>query len=189
MSLLGSMLSDLDEKSVNESYMRVSRSPPDSPGPCTKARKLIKWDFKISRNTNYRVSNFERNLQIVGGLPLLTTTVLLFSFSYFSVKKSVSRPQEVSPRVTSRCRIWIWSPNWCRTGSRTSNWRDYENSKIGKEQKIHEIRFPDLRRCPRGGFRAEESEFAVQNDLGQAPGPQNDEIMRFQFIWKFTKNI
>ena len=48
----------------------------------------------------------------------------------YSIKKSVSRPQEVSPGRISRCRIRIWGPKCLRTGSRASNWRGYEISKF-----------------------------------------------------------
>ena len=37
-----------------------------------------------------------------------------------------------------------------------------------------------MRWCPRGGFRGVESEFQVQNNVGQPPRLQIDEIMRFQ---------
>ena len=49
--------------------------------------------------------------------------------------------------------------------------------------------FPGLRKCPRGGFRAVEYEFAVQNDVGQPPGPQIDEILRFQNFGKNTEKL
>ena len=50
------------------------------------------------------------------------------------------------------------------------------------------FRFPAMRRCSRGGFRDAESDFEVQNALGQPPGLQIEEIMRFQKFENLPKN-
>ena len=38
---------------------------------------------------------------------------------------------------------------------------------------------------PRGGFQPVESDFEVQNDVGQTPGMKMDEFMRFANVQKF----